>query len=373
MKFLLNKDESVSTKMKTGRVTLKDIATRAGVRLDAASKVLNGTRSSTRISEIARQRIEEAATEMGYVPNALARALTRPDRNIDTIGVVIPPEVEEPLTDPFFGKVLQSIVSAATLRSLRVMLIPGQLWQGARSSLAHFNDGRCDGLLLLHPRVDVDMVSALLNANVPLVLLYDQLEDRRLACLDIDNFHIAYTIVRFLIELGHRRIALISEPELIKPGLELHFVPSRIAGYRQAIQDQEITPHADWINTDVLAYDIDSVRQAVKEMLDLPKEWRPTAFCCTTDRLAGIVIAELKNHGVSVPESISVTGMNDDGSAGIYAASLTTMRLPYTDIGHRAIALLQEQIGKTTLQATREIISTELVVRHSTAPPPNSG
>jgi len=126
-------------------VSIREVASRAGVSHGTVSKVLNDS-AGAQIAAGTRDRVRRAAQELGYLPNAAARALVR--RQLDAIGVVLPPGEVSPLSTPFFATAFDALVRAAADRGQTTAVLPGKIWAGAGPNLAAFFNGRCDGLVL---------------------------------------------------------------------------------------------------------------------------------------------------------------------------------------------------------------------------------
>ncbi len=343
-------------------VSIREVAAEAGVSLATVSRVLN-SQSSARIAPLTRARVEQVASQLGYHPSAVARALVR--RQTDTLGVVLPPTDESPLRHPFFSALLDGVLQAATTHRRDVMVFTAHpAWEGG-ASLAKLRDGRCDGLILFYQPPGSIIISALLDAAAPCVLVGDWREDPRLPCVDVENFESSRRITRYLIELGHERIALLSAP------IQLYYVSPRIAGYRQALGEHGMAVSDARIVTELASWEPASIVQGVEMLMALPTNERPTALCCTGDDIAALALAALGQLGVRVPEEVSVTGFNDDSSAIRQHPPLTTMRQPYEDIGDRAIALMLAQIENASAPVQKLRLPAELVTRGSTAPPPH--
>ena len=342
-------------------VSIREVAAQAGVSLATVSRVLN-RESSARIAPQTRERVELAASSLGYHPSAVARALVR--RQTDTLGVVLPPTDESPLRNSFFSALLDGVLEAATGANLDTMVFTSRPSWGSRSYLSKLRDGRCDGLILFHQPSDSEIIPALLDASVPSVMVGGWREDPRLPCVDVENTESFYQMTQYLLGLGHRRIALLSA------GQELYFVPPRITGFRRAFESNGLIPDETLIITAVEAWKPELVIHWVDALLALSREMRPTALCCTSDDTAQLVLSALGRRGVQVPEEISVTGFNDDINALRQQPPLTTMRQPYEGIGTCAIALLRERIADPSVPARKVNLPTELVRRGSTAPPP---
>ena len=345
--------------------TQKDVARRAGVSQSTASLVLNGNATMLRIADETRERVELAARELRYHPNAVARGLLRGRMN--TIGVVMASadlDFESP-AGSYCGSVITGILDVAVKRGQFVVLFPGGVWSDVRNSLPSYCDGRSDGLLLIAPPENSDITAMLLETHLPLVLIGDQSDDPRVTSVDVDNAAATQSLMTYLLELGHRRIAA-----LRWSGFP-YSVMLRLQGYREALEeygimekDQQIIA-ADWSEDWYHSF-----LQPIRDLMSKPATERPTALFCFNDIIAINAIRILQEMGLRVPEDVSVVGFDDTREASTLQPPLTTVRQAPRLIGKRAAELLLSQIQDDAPPGSKEFIGTELVIRGSAGPPP---
>ncbi|GAB4462670.1 MAG: LacI family DNA-binding transcriptional regulator [Armatimonadaceae bacterium] len=345
-------------------VSIRDVAKSAGVSLATVSKVLNNA-AGAQISLEKRERVRKVAAELGYRPSAIARAMVR--KQIDTIGIMLPRGVNTPLSSPFFGALMDGIFQAAADCGQNMMVFTGHTWVDAATSLPIYQDGRCDGLIVLYQLEKQQILPALLDAGIPAVLVNDTYEDPRMSRVDVDSTAGAEEMTSYLIRLGHRRIGF------IYGSFRFSWAQLRLQGYEQALREAGISPNPAWIPG--RAVDEDSWHKAgiqVEQLMRLPDDQRPTALFCVNDEIAVRTLQVLAAKGVRVPQDISVAGFNDDIMADRQSPPLTTMRQPYSQIGEQAVHLLLQQVKDIDSRGIVAELLPELVVRASTAPPPSS-
>ena len=332
------------------------MAARAGVSLGTVSKVLNES-ATAQIASGTRDRVRRAATDLGYHPSAVARALVR--KQMDTIGIVLPRGTASPVRHPFFASLFDGVLQAAAAHHQNTTIFTGVQWQDAEHSLRLYRDGRCDGLILFFQLPESDIVTSLTEVQMPLVLVDDVRDDPRVTCVDVDNVRAAREMTEYLIGIGHQRIALFCEAPF------LNYVGPRREGYLQAMQIAGIP-----VNSDLVLYEkFGQIEEQISHLLTLPAERRPTAIFCTGDSLASVVLQTAARCGLSIPHDLSVAGFNDDGTAERQYPPLTTMRQPYEQIGECAVTLLLEQIQNISARGQRRFLTADLLARGSTAPP----
>ena len=344
-------------------VSIHEVAARAQVSAATVSRVLNNT--TVQIAAATRERVEQAARELQYQPSAAARALVR--RQTDTFGVVLPPTDPSPLRNPFFSALLDGVLEAATARHLNIMVFTGHVGAdaGGDRNLRQMRDGRCDGLLVFYQPLDNDILPTLLDANIPCTLVSDWRDDLRLPCVDVENELAAFQLTDYLLDLGHRRIALITSDTYGR------FSQLRVAGFQRALKERGLFLSEGDALVATTRWGAEHVFAAVQALMELPLPERPTALMCLTDDLAAVCMSALARLGVRVPEAVSVTGFNDDANAIRQHPALTTIRQPYVKLGECAIDLLLDRITSgADAPARKLLLPTEIVVRDSTAAPP---
>jgi LacI family transcriptional regulator len=281
---------------------------------------------------------------------------------MDTIGVVLPRGTASPVRHPFFASLFDAVLQAAAAHKQNTTIFTGVEWKDAEHSLRLYRDGRCDGLILFYQLPESDIISALADVEMPLVLVDDVRDDPRVTCVDVDNVRAAREMTEYLIGLGHRRIALFCEAPF------LNYVEPRRQGYLQAMRSAGIP-----VDPALVLYEKYGDNEGeISQLLSLPAEQRPTAVFCTGDNPAGMVLQTAVRCGLSVPHDLSVAGFNDDGTAERQYPPLTTMRQPYEEIGECAVTLLLEQIQDISTRGQRKFLTAKLIVRGSTGPPPGS-
>ena len=313
--------------------TLKDVAEIAGVSPMLASVVLNGARSTTRVSEASRLRITEAAEQLGYRRNALAHGLTR--NLLDTIGVVT--DINGAELNLYFLEIFYGILEAATEYRQNTTVFSIADWKHDAERILQFSDGRVDGIIFIAP---VSLPMPLLESlryHTPFVTLHSNIRSDELTDIDIDDEGGAYLIVQYLIAQGHRRIAHFTGSQAIR-GAQL-----RIQGYCRALEEAGI-PRDDSLIVPC-NYSLTMGRERMKQFLEeTPHAHLPTALFCGNDTIAYGCIEVLTAQGIRVPEQMSIAGFDDSLMARLTQPALTTVCQPFRRMGQRAVERLLPKI-----------------------------
>jgi DNA-binding LacI/PurR family transcriptional regulator len=294
--------------------TLVDVARVAGVSEMAASTALNGgRRGSARVSVETRERVLVAAQQLGYRPNATARALA--SQRTNAIGVVTNFLGEEP-----------------NLYFLEVFTLG--TWEDAPARIPELCDGRVDGLILLAPCLSDDG-STWLPRHTPMVSIHTQQPASGVVNLDSDNEAGAREMVRRLLAAGHRRILHVGGPPALSGARQ------RVEGYLRAHADAGVEPAPGHLVHAPLS--AEGGREALQAWLARHRgEPLPDAVFGCNDAIALGCIEVLRARGLRVPEDISVVGF--DNTLAARMVRMTTVRQPLHDMGRRAVQLLMQRI-----------------------------
>jgi LacI family transcriptional regulator len=339
--------------------TLRDVALSAGVSPFTVSVVLNGSRSNTRVSDATRHRIEEAAATLHYHPNAVARNLAR--RCTKTLGVFfVVVEWAAALANPYASAILHGVFTRAGKSGYDILLYT-EPWQGASRSASRYRDGRSDGVILVAPLTDTDIVSALAAVDLPLVAISASPENipAGVASVDVDNALGIRLAIEHLWELGHRRIAHLTGDANV----------ASVAIRRAAFQEEMERRGADLPEAYTVpgTYDGLAVGRSLRGLLSLPEP--PSAVIAGNDNIAIAVMESARNMGVAVPQQLSVVGFDDISAASQVTPKLTTLRQPLQAIGDAAADLLMARLKNEPREISLVLLPPELIVRESTSAP----
>lgn len=330
-------------------VTLKDIAERVGVSKSTVSRVLNGI---PKASKETREKIFEVANELNYSPNEVARSLVKKKTN--TIGLII-----SDISNLYFSMVADGIESIAAQKdySLIISTTGGQEEQELKY-IRIFKEKRVDGLIYISGKLPQSCEQALQKLDIPVVVVSRYLHST-LPSVHIDNVQESLKAVQYLIDLGHRNIAMISgDYKDIESGA------FRVKGYKKALEKNNIEFKPE--NVFEGNFKLDSGINAMKKVLKLKP--RPTAVFVGNDEMAVGAIKTIKKSGLKVPEDISIIGFDNNIIARVSDPELTTVGQPEKKIGSTAMRMLDKLIRGKELQEINVYLPCQLIKRGSTAP-----
>lgn len=323
--------------------TIRDVAREAAVSVASVSRALNGHEN---VRPALRQRVEAAASALGYVMHAGARSLSLARAN--AIGVVLPD-----LHGEFFSEVLRGMNHAASEAGLQLLLSNMHHEPHRAVAALHAMRGRVDGMIVMAPHVDPDHLLAQLPHGVPTVLVNSATHSAPRAELRVDNVAGAAAMTRHLIATGCRRIVHVSGPS------ENIEAQDRVRGYTAALAEAGLEPRV--IRGDFL--EESGVAAATDMLRDIAAV---DGVFAGNDMMALGVLVTLHRAGIAVPGQIAIGGFDDIPLARLISPALTTMRVDIAGIGARAVARLTELISGGGNDAL-EISMPELVPRATTA------
>ena len=332
-------------------LTLEEVGKLAGVSRSTVSRVINDHPS---VREQVRERVWQVINDTGYQPHAAARSLVT--RRTRIIGAIIPHAVMTLFVDPFFPLLLCGITETCNDHGYYLML---SLFNGPATEeelyrrLVH--SGHLDGVIVASTRMDDPLVPALLDDDVPFILV-GRHSDSRAGYVDFDNVSASRMAVEHLIRLGHRRIATITGPLSMASGED------RLAGYCQALEAHRIPVQ------ETLIVEGDFTEGSGVMGMQRLLSASPTAVFAASDTMATGALKVLREADLRVPEDVALVGFDDIPVAAALEPALTTVRQPIELLGSMAADLLLnllENPPATQAPAHRIILPAKLIVRDS--------
>ena len=328
-------------------VSLKDVATRCGVSVATVSKALNDHQD---ISADTRERIRQAAAEMGYMANAAARTL-KTNRSYN-IGVLFVDQRHSGLAHEFFSSVLDSLRVEAESRGYDITFINSRIGSGSdnRSYLQHCLYRGVDGVVIASVDFTDPMVLELVNSGLPVVTI-DHVFNNRIAVVS-DNTQGMQNLVRYVIGKGHRKLAILH-------GESTTVTENRLTGFHRACAEAGIEVPEAWIRFSPF-HDSDRCYQVTKELLSLPD--RPDCIFFPDDYSFIGAMNAIREFGLQIPKDISVVGYDGIQLSQMISPKLTTWKQNTKELGRLAAASLVELIEhpKTAI-LDRHIVSGNLL------------
>lgn len=345
--------------MKSRRVTMQDVAERANVSKTAVSLAFN---DSSRLSEATLKHILAVAEELGYAQDPAARMLRT--RRTNSLGLLLPQQLDKVLENPYYSQFLQGIGQTCQREGFTLLLAPPL----RGSMLKTIPYAAVDGFIVSGLEYDRGEVSALRQRGIPFVLVDSELHDG-VSSVEIDDSEGMEQLVRHLLELGHRRIAILAIETGIDGG-HTHWrgpMLRRMTGVRAALAAHGLDVESPGIQV----HEIPCTRPAGARAFDelWGRDDRPTAIVAFSDIIALGVLDAARDAGVDVPGEVSVSGFDDLAEAAWSRPGLTTVRQPIESKGRLAAEFLVESISAAdSSRIHQQRLHTTLLVRESTGP-----
>ncbi len=329
--------------------TIDDVAIAAGVSVATVSRAL---RNLPNVAPTTRARVQAAATALSYLPDPFAARLAT--GRTRTIGLAVP------VSGQWYSAQITAGVAAVLGEAHYDLLLLNVGTDIERHGIA-FNwatmQKRVDGLILVDLALSDDELLALQKASAPVVTVGTRTDE--FPSITIDNHDAEYMATRHLVELGHTRIAIIGDEKPIGDALSFEVPAARKQGYLDALAAAHIVP--DPAMSLLGGFSIEGGLEAMNQLLALPE--RPTAVVSMSDEMAFGAMKSIREHGLSVPEDISIVGFDDHDLADIMG--LTTVRQPVGDLGALSARLILDRLD-TTREPEHLQEPVNLIVRRST-------
>jgi len=327
--------------------TIHDVAAKAGVSVATVSRVINN-RGNVALKSIIK--VNKAIEELGYYPNVLARDLRKSESN--RVLVLL-----QTISNPFYATIVKGIEDVAQKYNYSIMLCNTDSDINREKNYIELLAKKVvQGAILLDTEMTKDELNTLAKEN-KIILCCEYREGVNVSHVMIDNYTAAKTIVKHLLSLGHRRIALIAGDT------HLSSTSLRYKGYIDALFEAGITPDENliyWSGTSSF-----KMGMRIMETI-LGCEKRPTAVFAMSDVLAIGAIKSINNKGLSVPEDIAVAGFDGIEFAAVTKPGLTTIAQPNYDMGCIAMEMLIKEMKEGRKDTKEVVVEHELVIREST-------
>jgi LacI family transcriptional regulator len=327
---------------------LEDVAAKAKVSVATVSRVLSDRGMAKKST---RTRVLKAVRELNYHPNVLARALAKGENRC--LGIVT-----SNLENPFYLEILLSLESIARMRGYEVAVAntdyqPGKLVSSVRLMIGR----RVAGLALIASELDPALFLELEESGLPVVVCGTGTATGNISIIAMNYVNSMHRVVRYLRSLGHCRLAFVCHDMAVGSAME------RKMAFLDATRDFPGLTYTAVANSD----DPSGGQQATRQLL--ASGFRPTAIISENDYMALGVLGAVREHGLRVPEDLSITGYDNIILSEFASPPLTTVDVPRKEIGRMVFEALVINEGGILQGGRTFVIDHELVVRESTGPP----
>ena len=336
--------------MLSEKMTIRDIAARAGVSRATVSRYLNGGHW---VSDDAAEKVRRVIDQTGYVANGHARSLATGRSNSAAFLLGEPQEIL--FADPNFATLLRSVADALGQRGMSLIMMTTDNDAEEKRNMEYLRGGHVDGVLLVswHNGARKSLITSLHSIEMPLVVAeYPSIDVDSTSYVHVDDYHGAGKAVEYMQEHGGKRFGMIAGPQGPSGTLD------RVRGFQDRLR-------ASGIDAGYIEYGDYSQSSGKLAAAKLLKRCSGIdSIFASSDPMAAGAISELKARGLRVPQDVQVIGFDDQPVAQLTEPSLTTIRQPFAEIGSRMVSQLVELIDGGKPAGTT--LPLELIVREST-------
>lgn len=319
--------------------TIKDVAKKANVSVATVSRVINNTGY---VNHETRKIVEDAISELGYVPNELARSLFRKRSNI--VGLIVPH-----ISTYFFAELIEAIEDHIMEKGYKLMIFNSKDdIEIEKKYINVFSQYNIDGLIIV---ANTQSTRAYMNLNIPIITI-DHIIDKTVPSVTSDNVQGGEIAARKLIEAGAKKIIHFRGPSV------LITVIDRARGFYQVMDEHNIEVHS--FDLDFKAPDMKDIEMFIKKHPDVD------GIFCSSDIIAMYTMSVLQRLGYKVPDDVQVIGYDNIELSEVLIPRLTTIAQPINDMGMRTVENLLKLIGKEELEETHQTLPVTLIEREST-------
>ncbi len=332
------------------KITIREIARRAGVSTATVSRIINGLGG---YNDDTKEKVLAVIEETGYKGNASAlKDYNRP--KVDKLIGVLVPDLE---TD-FYAKIISGLEEVARKQGYSILISnTGKEGKNTYEDINVLKKRKVSGIALVGTFLDETLYEKLERTKIPYILISSMSYKYQIPYIKVDSFQAAYAAVRYLLDKGHTQIAMIA-------GTSINGMSNREKGYRKAIEDAGLTVTENRISYGDFSFQ--SGKACMKKLLDLDKEI--TAVFAASDDMAIGAISAAYERNMSVPNELSVIGYDNTKVAEMSYPSLTTIGQPLYEMGIEGMKILIKYIETHEKQSSVvmpfEIIERKSVVVH---------
>ncbi|MEY8339149.1 LacI family DNA-binding transcriptional regulator [Lachnospiraceae bacterium 62-35] len=319
-------------------VTIKDVARQANVSITTVSRVLNN--NDYFVSEQTKQHVLQVIEELKYRPNALARGLH--SSKTRTIGLII-----QDITNPYYPKIVEGVEKRAQNSGYTIILANSRRNpEKTAQYLEIMWEKRVDGLIMVGSNIIEDVrKNHFFHESEMKTVAIGKPQDAMLHSVQIDNLEAGREACRYLMSLGHRRIAMITGSDTSVSALE------RENGYRQAMKEAGIEIVPDYVIRGDFTFE-GGIR-AVEKMKRIGGKDGITAIFAQNDQMGIGALNALKNRGIRVPEDVSVLGFDNIQAASFVTPALSTVAVPMDRLGETAMDTLERLLNEEEVETVQ--------------------
>ena len=300
-------------------------------------------------------KVRNVIDDQGYVVKANRQS--KPEQG-QSIGLLIEESSIPAISDVFYGDIIRGFQAEAEELGYQVVL---SVFDRQRQNLRHDRSSflaQVSGLVIANDGdIEPATVKSFLTPDLPVVLIESHIDDYKVSCVLGDNFAAGYEIATHILQLGHRRIAVLRGPT------KYSSLVDRVRGCLSAIAEQGLSVPDKWKPAPIRGHPLKGYMQ-MKEILSCGE--LPTAVIAVSDKTALGAMEAIREYGLQIPQDISIASIDNTKESGFARPPLTTVHIPKYEIGVLGLRKLHEIIEGRNNLSYKTVVYSELVVRDST-------
>lgn len=327
--------------------TIYQVSELAKVSLATVSRVMNG---NAKVSDKTREKVLSAMKELGYRPNSIAQSLASSRGN--SIGLLV-----AELDGAFFGEMMAGVESELRAAGKHIIVTTGHsIEEKEKEGIEFLISRNCDAIILHVEAVSDEYLVELSKGNTPIFIISRYVEHLSEQCISLDNELGGYLATKSLLELGHKNIACIAGPQ------HKYDAKARFKGYKRALREYDIPFNESLFYT--ADFKETGGSEAIAQLINRQQTF--TGLVCGNDEMASGAMTYAREHGLSLPDDLSVVGFDDVIFARYIHPKLTTMLNPVNEMGKMAAKLVLKQVYQAKELQIQQVFKPSLILREST-------
>lgn len=336
------------------RISIKDVALKAGVSIASVSYVLNN-KIDSRIGKDTIEKVKRAAEELNYRPNNIAKSLKTQRTNI--IGLIV-----ADIANPYFSQIARIIEDEANKIGYTLLIGSSDENPEKFEGLINmFCDRQADGLIIAPVENTEKYLHKLQKQKMPFVLIDRYLPKIEADTIQINNYEISFNVTEYLLKNGYKNIHLIAYQT------QLQHLLQRTEGFRDVLKKNQISQN----KKAVIEIHKDHIDQEISSRFDLifqRNDTKPDAIFFTSNKLAVSGIKKLMKLGINIPKDLAVVAFDETEAYELFATPITFVKQPLVAIGTKAVEILYTKINNQTLPIQNIVLKAELHIGQSSEP-----
>jgi LacI family transcriptional regulator len=332
------------------KVSIKDVALKAGVSIASVSYVLNN-KADSRIGKETADKVIKAAEELNYRANTAAKNLKTQRTNI--IGLIV-----ADIANPYFSQIARIIENEATKKGYTLIIGSSDENKEKFESLINmFYHRQAEGLIIAPVENSEVCLQKLQKQNIPFVFIDRYLPKMQADNIQINNYDISFSVTQHLIDAGRKNILLVAYDTTLEHLLQ------RAEGFKDALKESNL----QYTDNNIFSIHKDQIDQDIENGFNnlFQSDFKPDAVFFTSNKLAVSGLKKLMKLGIAIPTDLAIVAFDETEAYELFSIPLSYVSQPLTDIGIAAVQLLHDKITDPLLPFQNVILDAQLHIKDS--------